>query len=69
LCGAICNSSRPRSPNPLEVARRLVGAVARLLNVVFDVHHGEQHCPALVTALISLAYLQHGLLLSIALLY
>jgi len=61
----------PRWPTPLEATKRLVGAVVVLLNtiVVFAPIPLGSVVPALVIALISLAYLEEdGLLLSIALL-
>ena len=62
---------RPRWPTPLEATKRLVGTVILLLNiaVVFTPIPLGSVIPALVIALISLAYLEEdGLLLSIALL-
>jgi hypothetical protein len=61
----------PRWPTPLEATKRLVGAVVVLLNVtlLFTPVPVSNVVPALVIALISLAYLEEdGLLLSIALL-
>ena len=61
----------PRWPTPLEATKRLVGAVVVFLNiiVVFTPIPLSNVVPALVIALISLAYLEEdGLLLSIALL-
>jgi hypothetical protein len=61
----------PRWPTPLEATKRLVGAVVVLLNItlLFTPVPGSNVVPALVIALISLAYLEEdGLLLSIALL-
>ena len=61
----------PRWPTPLEATKRLVGTVVVLLNiiVVFALIPLSNVVPALVIALISLAYLEEdGLLLSIALL-
>jgi hypothetical protein len=61
----------PRWPTPIEATKRLVGAVVVILNTTLmfiPVPLGNV-LPALVIALISLAYLQEdGLLLSIALL-
>jgi hypothetical protein len=62
---------RPRWPTPLGATKRLVGTVIVLLNVivVFTPIPLSNVAPALVIALISLAYLEEdGLLLSIALL-
>jgi hypothetical protein len=62
---------RPRWPTPLEATKRLVGIVVVLLNttLVFTPIPLSNVVPALVIALISLAYLEEdGLLLSIALL-
>jgi len=62
---------RPRWHNPLKATRRLVGTVVAILNitVVFTPIPLSNVVPALVIALISLAYLEEdGLLLSIALL-
>ena len=62
---------RPRWPTPLKATRRLVGTVVAILNitVVFTPIPLSNVVPALVIALISLAYLEEdGLLLSIALL-
>ena len=62
---------RPRWPTPLEATKRLVGTVIVILNmiVVFAPIPFSNIAPALVIALISLAYLEEdGLLLSIALL-
>ncbi len=62
---------RPRWPTPLEATKRLVGTVIVILNliVVFVPIPLSNVAPALVIALISLAYLEEdGLLLSIALL-
>jgi len=62
---------RPRWPTPLEATKRLVGAVVVLLNItlLFTPLPLSNVVPALVIALISLAYLEEdGLLLSIALL-
>jgi len=61
----------PRWPTPVESTKRLVGAVIVILNttVVFGLIPLSNVVPALVIALISLAYLEEdGLLLSIALL-
>lgn len=61
----------PRWPTPLEATKRLVGTVVVMLNVtvVFTPIPLGSVVPALVIALISLAYLEEdGLLLSIALL-
>jgi hypothetical protein len=61
----------PRWPTPLEATKRLVGTVVVILNtaVVFIPIPLGSVVPALVIALISLAYLEEdGLLLSIALL-
>jgi hypothetical protein len=61
----------PRWPTPLDATKRLVGAVVVLLNVtlLFTPVPLSNVLPALVIALISLAYLEEdGLLLSIALL-
>ena len=61
----------PRWPTPLEATKRLVGTVVVILNitVVFTPIPLGAVVPALVIALISLAYLEEdGLLLSIALL-
>jgi hypothetical protein len=61
----------PRWPTPLEATKRLVGAVVVLLNItlLFTPVPVSNVVPALVIALISLAYLEEdGLLLSIALL-
>ena len=61
----------PRWPTPLEATKRLVGAVVMLLNItlLFTPVPVSNVVPALVIALISLAYLEEdGLLLSIALL-
>jgi hypothetical protein len=61
----------PRWPTPLEATKRLVGAVVVLLNItlLFTPVPLSNAVPALVIALISLAYLEEdGLLLSIALL-
>ena len=61
----------PRWPTPLEATKRLVGAVVVILNatLVFTPIPLSNVVPALVIALISLAYLEEdGLLLSIALL-
>ena len=61
----------PRWPTPLEATKRLVGTVVVTLNitVVFTPIPLGAVVPALVIALISLAYLEEdGLLLSIALL-
>jgi hypothetical protein len=61
----------PRWPTPLEATKRLVGAVVVVLSVtlVFIPVPLSNVVPALVIALISLAYLEEdGLLLSIALL-
>ena len=61
----------PRWPTPLEATKRLVGAVVVLLNItlLFTPVPLSNVVPALVIALISLAYLEEdGLLLSIALL-
>jgi hypothetical protein len=61
---------RPRWPTPLEATKRLVGAVVVILNItLFTPLPLSNIVPALVIALISLAYLEEdGLLLSIALL-
>jgi hypothetical protein len=62
---------RPRWPTPLEATKRLVGAVVAILNaaLLFTPLPLSNVIPALVIALISLAYLEEdGLLLSIALL-
>jgi hypothetical protein len=61
----------PRWPTPLEATKRLVGAVVVILNItlMFTPIPLSNVVPALVIALISLAYLEEdGLLLSIALL-
>ena len=61
----------PRWPTPLEATKRLVGIVVVILNtiVVFGLIPLSNVVPALVIALISLAYLEEdGLLLSTALL-
>ena len=61
----------PRWPTPLDATKRLVGAVVVLLNItlLFTPVPLSNVVPALVIALISLAYLEEdGLLLSIALL-
>jgi hypothetical protein len=61
----------PRWPTPLEATKRLVGTVVVILNatLVFTPIPLSNVVPALVIALISLAYLEEdGLLLSIALL-
>jgi hypothetical protein len=61
----------PRWPTPLDATKRLVGAVVVLLNItlLFTPIPLSNVVPALVIALISLAYLEEdGLLLSIALL-
>ncbi len=61
----------PRWPTPLDATKRLVGAVLVLLNItlLFTPVPLSNVVPALVIALISLAYLEEdGLLLSIALL-
>jgi hypothetical protein len=61
----------PRWPTPLDATKRLVGAVVMLLNVtlLFTPVPLSNVVPALVIALISLAYLEEdGLVLSIALL-
>ena len=61
----------PRWPTPLEATKRLVGAVVVLLNItlLFTPVPVSNVVPALVIALISLAYLEEdGFLLSIALL-
>jgi hypothetical protein len=61
----------PRWPTPLDVTKRLVGAVVVMLNTIllFTPLPLSNVVPALVIALISLAYLEEdGLLLSIALL-
>ena len=60
----------PRWPTPLEATKRLVGAVIVILNatLLFTPLPLSNIVPALVIALISLAYLEEdGLLLSIAL--
>jgi len=62
---------RPRWPTPLEATKRVVGAVILILNatLLFTPLPLSNVVPALVIALISLAYLEEdGLLLSIALL-
>ena len=61
----------PRWPTPFEATKRLVGTVVVILNttLVFTPIPLSNVVPALVIALISLAYLEEdGLLLSIALL-
>jgi hypothetical protein len=61
----------PRWPTPIEATKRLVGAVVMILStsLVFIPLPLSNVVPALVIALISLAYLEEdGLLLSIALL-
>lgn len=61
----------PRWPTPLEATKRLVGIVVVILNVtvVFTPIPFGAAVPALVIALISLAYIEEdGILLSIALL-
>jgi hypothetical protein len=60
----------PRWPTPLDATKRLVGAVVVLLNIALLTPLPLSNVvPALVIALISLAYLEEdGLLLSIALL-
>lgn len=61
----------PRWPTPLEVTKRLVGAVVLILSTVLVVIPIplSNIIPALVIALISLAYLEEdGILLTIALL-
>ncbi len=61
----------PRWPTPLDATKRLVGAVVMLLNItlLFTPVPFSNVVPALVIALIALAYLEEdGLLLSIALL-
>ena len=61
----------PRWPTPIKATKRLVGAVVVILNttLMFIPVPLGNILPALVIALISLAYLQEdGLLLSIALL-
>ena len=61
----------PRWPAPLDATKRLVGAVVMLLNItlLFTPVPLSNVVPALVIALISLAYLaEDGLLLSISLL-
>ena len=61
----------PRWPTPFEATKRLVGTVVVILNttLVFTPIPLSNVAPALVIALISLAYLEEdGLLLSIALL-
>ncbi|MHC2291706.1 exopolysaccharide biosynthesis protein [Bradyrhizobium barranii] len=61
----------PRWPTPFDATKRLVGAVVVLLNItlLFTPVPLSNVVPALVIALISLAYLEEdGLLLSIALL-
>ena len=61
----------PRWPTPFEATKRLVGTVVVILNItlVFTPIPLSNVVPALVIALISLAYLEEdGLLLSIALL-
>ena len=60
----------PRWPTPFEATKRLVGAVIVILNatLLFTPLPLSNIVPALVIALISLAYLEEdGLLLSIAL--
>ena len=62
---------RPRWPTPFEATKRLVGGVVLILNttLVFTPIPLSNVVPALVIALIALAYLEEdGLLLSIALL-
>jgi hypothetical protein len=62
---------RPRWPTPFEATKRLVGAVVMILNIVLVLAPVplSNVVPAVVIALISLAYLEEdGLLLSIALL-
>ena len=62
---------RPRWPTPFEATKRLVGFVVLIMNttLVFTPIPLSNVVPALVIALISLAYLEEdGLLLSIALL-
>ena len=64
-------SIHPRWPTPLEATKRLVGAVIVILSttMVFTPIPLSNVVPAVVIALISLAYLEEdGLLLSIALL-
>ena len=61
----------PRWPTPLEATKRLVGAVVLIVDiaVIFTPIPFSNVVPALVIALIALAYLEEdGLLLSIALL-
>jgi hypothetical protein len=61
----------PRWPTPIDATKRLVGAVVVMLSiaVVFTPIPLSNVPPALVIALISLAYLEEdGLLLSISLL-
>jgi hypothetical protein len=61
----------PRWPTPFEATKRLVGAVVVLLNiiVVFSPIPLTNVVPALVIALIALAYLEEdGILLAISLL-
>lgn len=61
----------PRWPTPFEATKRLVGTVVVILNttLVFTPIPLSNVVPALVIALISLAYLEEdGFLLSIALL-
>ena len=61
----------PRWSTPLQATKRLVGAIVMLLNItlLFTPVPVSNVVPALVIALISLAYLEEdGLLLSIALL-
>ena len=61
----------PRWPTPLDATKRLVGVVVVLLNItlLFTPVPLSNVVPALVIALISLAYLEEdGLLLSLALL-
>ena len=61
----------PRWPTPLEATKRLVGAVVVVLNItlLFTPVPLSNAVPALVIALISLAYLEEdGILLAIALL-
>jgi hypothetical protein len=62
---------RPRWPTPVEATKRLVGTIIAILNttLLFTPLPLSNVVPALVIALISLAYLEEdGLLLSIALL-
>jgi hypothetical protein len=61
----------PRWPTPLDATKRIVGAIVAVLSIAMVITPipFSNVVPALVTALISLAYLEEdGLLLSIALL-